>query len=654
VASRKSFVYTDLSVKRALTLEIAGVEYEVAQYTASWAPNEIPTAACMLAIGRDAATQLSAAIHRRGVHDQMTKARVWFRPGQEYSPNSYWPEGARVIFEGYFTGFALRKVNGKMHVVANLLHWLVNLAFSSCVTKNGHTANPTQLNAAAVIESLRTTQGEQGNYVAALAPAQLIADNVRNDLWGSIKTLFCALAGQEGLPTGPESACEGSGDFSANHLAVEALRRIEGPTFDAPSAERASSILEAAENAAAQAALAAAGSVGAARAAGAAVAAQAATAAGLSAAVEPTGNLAVDAAVAAAVEAVRAARGCGLEYKWGVPLAMDTLGIDAIEFSIAMAIGHETVESWAGTSFWEKLVGHYCPMFGMAVVPMIDTALVIADTPALAGAEDVYWKEITPDEYDADDLTRELHRPLRAVGVLAEYNSQTMGGMSQYADDLPVIGGCYSEDSVRPGDGVTLYVRPPSWLEMLGSLPLYASDVTGVGQELAGRTATTPASSGAATTNTPDTFGVNANRLYSRYAHTVYVNNILRGNGCSVSGKLRFDIAPCSIIKLQPSQERFLPQQFVFGSDDLAVTVYGAVNRVTVSINAEAGMAGTTFTLTHVRTESENKKRRNSVTAHPLFGTAIHGDPATRLPLVGRVVPGGRHGSPLKDDYNLP
>ena len=59
-----------------------------------------------------------------------------------------------------------------------------------------------------------------------------------------------------------------------------------------------------------------------------------------------------------------------------------------------------------------------------------------------------------------------------------------------------------------------------------------------------------------------------------------------------------------------------------------------------VAINAEAGMAGTTFMLSHVRTEAENAKGadRTSTPDHPLFGKSIHG--------------GGKHGSPLIKEYD--
>lgn len=557
MANPKNFVYTDLSAKNSLTMEIEGVgEFEVVQYSSSWAANEIPTAAVMLAIGRNARDQTKAKIHDAGKKlKQMQKAYIWFEPKKEYSREREWPRGRRMIFEGYFTGFAYRKISGKVQVIGNLIHWLAALGFGSCLTKNGHVSNPTALNAAAVLQSLGSSGAGEGNYISLLVPGQLVASNVQEDLWKAVKSVFCALSRIETMACGPQQECGGDGDFRANDVAQYALDKMEGMADD-----------------------------------------------------------------------------CPVPYKWGVPLKLETKGIPTIEDALASAIGNEFVEAYSATTFWDKLVSQICPMFGAAVVPMVDSAIVVADVPAFNGG---HWKEIKTDEYDSFDLTRELHRPLRAVGVVAGYESQTRAGVEEPGDQLPIIGGCYAEDSVKPGDGTVMYVPSPAWLRVIHTQPHYIGDTTGLTGERASKTATTPVDAVVSDSPTPDTLGLNVNPLYELYAHSVYVNQMLRGQGGSFSGKLRFDIAPLSILKLNATSEKFIGP----GQDDLAITVYGCVQRVTISINAEAGMAGTTYQLSHVRTETENKEKRTSVAQHPLFGKSIHG--------------GGKHGSPLVDDYNL-
>lgn len=561
----KNFIYTDMSAKNSLTLEIEGVdEFEVSQFTASWAASEVPSAAVMLAVGRNARTQDKAKIHESGDQlKQMQKAYVWFEPRGEFSRTEKWPGGRKKIFEGYFTGFAYRKIAGKVTVVGNLIHWAAALSFSSSLTKNGHVSSPSQLNAAAVLQSLKSSGAAEGHYISMLVSHEICADDVETDLWKGMKNIFCKLASIDTMPAGDTlESCGGDGNYVKNDSALYALNKVEGPADD-----------------------------------------------------------------------------CDKPYKHGVALKLETEGISTVADAIALAIGGEMVESYSSVTFWDKLITQFCPAYGLAFVPMVDSAIVVADTPAYSGG---VWREIVIDDYDGYDMNRELHRPLRAVGVIATYESPTKAGIGGTGEtgqsaETPqdsggmALGGCHAEDSVEPGDGMIMYVASPSWLRVISTMPNYAGHTTGILGQKASKTSTTPVDPPKA----PSTQGVNVATLYQKYAHTVYVNQMLRGQTGSFSGKLRFDIAPLSIVKLIATSEKFIGP----GQDDMAETLIGCVQRVTVSINAEAGMAGTTFTVSHLRTEAENGESRTSVDEHPLFGKAIHG--------------GGKHGSPLVDDFEF-
>lgn len=567
----KNYVYTDLSVKKSLYLEVDGVgDFEVSQFSCGWAANEIPTAACMLAIGRDVRTQLKAKLHDSATKlKTMRKARVWFEPKGEYDREVDWPAGKRKIFEGYFTGFAYRKINGKVTAIGNLIHWLAALGFSSTLTEAGHVSNPTSLNAAAVLPNLGDPGAGEGAYIGNLTLAPILADQVTTDLWKGIKEMFCALAAIPALsPVGTQGECGGAGDGKKNDVALEALSRIEGPAKD-----------------------------------------------------------------------------CNKAYKRGVALPLDTKGVNVIEDSIATGLSQETVESYSTVSFWDKMVGQLFPSFGMAIVPMVESAIVVADTPAYRTQ---VWREIQIDDEDSFDLTRESHRPLRAVGVVGGYISQTKAGVQVNGEDegppgrpdssFAVVGGCYAEDSVAAGDGMIMYVSAPPWLQVVGVASAYAAGTQGLKKDTPVPTGTTPGLPAKSDLPTPasGTVGDPVNELFTKYAHEVFVNQMLRGQSGAFSGKLRFDIAPLSIVRVRATTEKFIGP----GQDDLAEPIVGCVQRVTISINAEAGMAGTSFQLSHVRTATENKEDRTSVTEHPLFGKAIHG--------------GGKHGCPLVEDYEFP
>lgn len=560
----KNYVYTDLSTKNSLFLVVGDTTYDVVQYSSSWAANEIPSAVVMLAVGRDARRPAGPS-EPRNIRDikQMTPARIWFEPSGEYSRTADWPGGRRVIFEGFFVGFAYRKIAGKIHVVAHLSHWLAALGCSSALSGSGHVANPAALNADAVIRGLaKATVTGQGNYVSDLVSAQVCAPFIATDLWAGIKTIFCKLAGTPTMVTGPANECGGTEAYRANDFALSALKRIEGP-----------------------------------------------------------------------------GEGADLAYAYGRPLALDTLGQPQVESSISHAIGQQGVSSYSATTFWDKLVSEFCPMFGMAVVPAVNTATVVADVPAFNAG---YWKEIQVEDYDSLDLGKELHRPLRGVGVVATYENQT-GSANAKLPEFLSIGGCHVEQSVTPGDGAMLFVAAPPWLQKVYVQPGTAAETLGQG----GRpspTATNPLAAVAGAVTAGAQFNATVSTLYGRYAHDVYVQNMLRGQSGVVSGKLRFDVAPLSIVKVVCGGEVFAD---IANASSLETPFYGCVQRVTVSINAEAGMAGTTMTLTHVRSEEEYADPRTGVAQHPLFtASSIHGR-------AGAPGPAGRHGSPLVPEYDL-
>lgn len=556
----KNYIYNNVAGPDACYAVIDGVRFQIVQYAASWAVNEIPTAACMLAIGREARTGTKAAVHTNSNKKQMVPAQVWFTPTGEYSLSQKWPSGSQKIFDGFFAGFSYRKINGKVHAIARLLHWTAALTFSSCLTKSAHVANPTQLNAAAVLQTLGGSGASQGNNISCLVPAQLSGPIVQTDLWSAIKSIFCALAARQTLPVTLGGECGGGGQLSANTGALQALAKIEGP-----------------------------------------------------------------------------AASCPLGYTYGKPLKLDVPGGSLLPDAISLDIGTTTIESYSTQTFWDKLVGQFCPDYGMAVVPMVNSALVIADTPAFNGG---VWKTISPDEYDDFNMDGDLHHPLQAIVVIAAWVSQTQNMQNQPAGDGAIIGGCFvaPPTSGVPADGIRMYISPSPWLAKISSTFGYVIATSGLGPSVPIPTSTTPVQAPAQPRPTPGATGNATTQCYERYAQAYYVNQILRGRNGSISGKLRFDIAPGSIIQIQASQEKFIGAE-----DDLAFSLVGCVTRVTQAINCESGMAGTTLMFDHNRTAAENapSETRTSVAQHPLFSLdSIHGS--------------GKHGAPLLPIYDIP
>ena len=109
--------------------------------------------------------------------------------------------------------------------------------------------------------------------------------------------------------------------------------------------------------------------------------------------------------------------------------------------------------------------------------------------------------------------------------------------------------------------------------------------------------------------------------MYDDYARAVYIHQALRGRTGQLNGKLRFDIAPGSTVKIEGTSEPFLKD------DGLGYNLIGDVIRVTIAINAESAQASTAFQLGNVRTESENEDDLTSIDQHPLYTTKFLGAP---------------------------
>ncbi len=556
MGKQKNHIYTDLAPTgqgQTLFVLIDGVRYDVVQYNDSWATNEIPIAQLIVAVGRDLTSDgaaRKATVHLNNKHKQMVEAEVYVKIAEEYDASGKtWPNGRKLIFKGYFLGFTPRKLVNKYQVVANLVHWLIDLTCSSCLTSQGHFANATQLNVAAVLRAGAGT-AELGAYESVGMWANLIQEDIKTDVWGAIKKLFCDMANTPTLALPPGGACGGSGKPFVNTRALRALNKIEGP-----------------------------------------------------------GD-------------------CKFTGKgaYSVPLKIKNATSQIMTRSVADGIANQVLGHYANVTFWDKLVGEFCPTFGMALVPMVDRALVVADLPGYRGG---VWKDIGPDEYDALDMSPVLEQPLRAIGVSCDSYAQTQA-LETRAEDT-IIGGCYVEDSVEEGDGIIRIVPAPAWLNGNYTQLNGAAGPDGTKDDEPGRAVGCDGIGG----KQSETFGSDDTKLFRDYAHMVYVGSMLRGRMGQLAGRLRFDTAPNSLIRLTQTSENQME-----GEDELAATMIACVTRVSTSISAEGPRAGTTFQLSHLRVENpDNQRDRTSVAEHPLFGNSIHG--------------GGKYGAPLVPEYDI-
>ena len=97
------------------------------------------------------------------------------------------------------------------------------------------------------------------------------------------------------------------------------------------------------------------------------------------------------------------------------------------------------------------------------------------------------------------------------------------------------------------------------------------------------------------------------------FAQQWFVIEMLKARQGELTGKLRFDIAPLSTVKIESARENFVP------GDALGAPLYGTVLRVTIAIDAERRTAGSGYTIAHIRSEAENSDGRTSVDKPPMY-----------------------------------
>ena len=548
----RSYSETSLSQEGSAVLEIGGEQYTLVKYQGSFALNEIPQAVCTVATGRRA-TSVDQANARAQIHESgpqirhMQPARVYLNLAGESRPGRSWPEDRKLVFDGYVHGFTFRKTHNSLQAVIKLIHWLVDLSFSSALSETSHPSNPGSLIGPISQSAGGGLFGASGQPKASL-PEHLNATfnfGLLDDVWGGIKQFLWQVAETEDMfkPRRIAGRSRSELGFDAdpgpNTRALQALRRIEGPAPDA-------------------------------------------------------------------------AEGDNLEYKLGQALPLQTIST-AVENSAIDAMNHQRMAAYKNQTLWEVLVRGLLPEFGMTLCPMVDRAVVVAQTPAYR--TDDYWKTLAETDYSSIDLDAQVSKPLQAVAIAAEEESDTLANVTQKKSPFVSLGGIFaqSSDEDTPGpDGVLLVRRAPRWIKNITlSVPDPPKDNKPV------RDSTDP-EAGEAPDELPKNQWTNVEDLMSRYARMLYVQNVLRGRRGPLSGPLRFDIGPGSHIKVEGS-----PEQFLEGSDKLAASMFAQVTRTTVIVDAQSRRATTSFSLSHIRDEVENEADRTSLDQHPFYGDNV-------------------------------
>lgn len=316
-----------------------------------------------------------------------------------------------------------------------------------------------------------------------------------------------------------------------------------------------------------------------------------------------------------------AANGPG--QKWYKPLQLNLDGLDSQNtvWAIKAAVAKDALDSFAYTTFWNKLVGEYAPQFYFAVSPSIDFATPI---PFFAGLNTPY-KLITANEYNYADFNASVLQQLESVDIFFSVSDQTgfANGPPNADGSYPSFKypvGFYPPESMQNRKGFKLIKEPPGWMTNVFAGPLWASFSTGVNG--GAKTTTSPADGNndkppGFLTSTDVTQEQITSAAMTRFAEHWYKTEVLYQRHGEMSGKLRFDIAPGSIVGIETSPRDVEEQDIMFAT----------VTQVSFAIDAERGAAGTSFTLAHIRTSAENEEPTLIAELPPMYKQLWRGAP---------------------------
>jgi hypothetical protein len=332
---------------------------------------------------------------------------------------------------------------------------------------------------------------------------------------------------------------------------------------------------------------------------------------------------------AAAVEALNRMKSTS---KFSIPLAMDLANADggAVSDGVKNALTHETFNSWVHTTVWGKLIGEWSPSYFFTVIPRIEDALVVPFTGTLRKpyiAVDGAEYSVSGKEYTHSAVVNQLPQLLQAIGVWHGAQLNFNGNGQAVQGDQPAgykkIAGWYNSDPNSPlgTRGMILIKDAPGWLQDPVSPGGYAALASGAGGDGLIGTACAPGEGTAPTKQGPTAIVKTLSNILDNFAHHWYTLEQLKGRTLEISGKLRFDIAPGSTIKIQGGGDAKI------GKDDLNITTFATVLRTSILLDCEAQQAGTAFSLAHIRSESENSDDKTSVDKPPLYKQGWSGAP---------------------------
>jgi hypothetical protein len=559
-----------------------GVTIELINVNLDYAVNEIPTATVSAAVGFNARSpNVVSAVHWIADYLKLfVAASIWVKVKPTYRSgdlfyNYRFPSEPFRVFDGWIIGSACNRTDRGAEYNLQLSHWLSNLNFSSCLSRSSSPQNPGQTSFEPSLPDITSTGGvspggnRHASYITKLLPELVNTPVVFNDLWGNTSNTAATPPVVKGLDTSLFTGGTQGIKGWFTRLCLE--DRINWNQF----------------------------------------------ATALCGGEVPTPQLTKN---VEALAALRRIEPLTVGYIDGVPLGLKaSLGSSNIAAQISTALSMQFPDSLANSTLWDKLVGEFGSELLFAVVPQVEKALVVPFNPGLR----TYWTTVYANEFTSFRHQQHIPRPLRGVGLFIGKEFASGGSMS--LERAPVynnIGAYYENPSRR--NGMVVFKRAPRWLSTV-LLP-YRNQTAG--KVLLGSAYFSSSADPKLKEKAPAKKFEEASTIWCQYARALYIQEVLRGRIAELSGRLRFDIAPGSMIRLEVPEDQFVLQRMgknpSFG--------IAQVIRVSITINSEARQCGTAFQLSFYRDESENRDNSYSIDTHPIWKNNWVGAPLVNHP----------------------
>lgn len=301
------------------------------------------------------------------------------------------------------------------------------------------------------------------------------------------------------------------------------------------------------------------------------------------------------------------------------PAKLPLLGVDGSDMWVQMVdkgLSQMVLNGIGYSTFWSTLIGEIGAAFFCAVSPGVEYANVI---PFFAGLRKE-WRTITGEEYNYATMNTNASIMYQSVNIF--FRPTNSSGAAQGEPAARTLGYCrpWGRFPENPKtDGQIIIRDAPPWLTNAAPGGLYTQVCvlppcgdTHVNQTGKGPTGNVPRDGNDGERR------VGSGGILDKIAKQWFQTTVLAQRTGELSGKLRFDIAPGSIVKIEAPASALGQEKEDF---------FAAVTQVSYLIDAERHVAGTSFGFHSLRTEEENKNDDLTSDTPPLYRDPWSGGP---------------------------